>query len=302
MKNKILFFICFFCSLNIVFAQENMNTTNSTSDQQMDDFSVAGYADKGKKAWEVAGKSADISSNVIKLQNVESKLYGEKEDVKLTAQKGDFDRKEGNMHLEKDVVVTTSSGGKMQTDSLNWDRNKQVVSTKDAVKIEKEDIVIQGQGAKGFPDLKKVNLEKDVQVDIIPKEKELLKNRITITCDGPLEVDYLKNIATFNNNVAVEAEDVKISSDKMDVYFFAKPDSKQDLKEVKDVANASDIRAGSKIDKIIAYGNVKIIKGDNISYSDEAVYSAVDKKIALKGKPKLVIYSTEGVKNAPFGN
>lgn len=297
MKSNFLFIVFLFCSLNFAIAQEN--STNSTSDQQMDDFSVAGYADKGKKAWEVAGKSADISSNIIKLQNVESKLYGEKEDVKLTAQKGDFDRKEGSMRLEKDVVITTSSGGKMQTESLDWDRNKQVVSTKDTVKIEKEDIVIQGQGAKGFPDLKKVNLERDVQVDIIPKEKELLKNKITITCDGPLEVDYLKNIATFSNNVSVEAEDVRIDSDKMDVYFFAKQDSKSDLKAVKDV---TEVKSDTKIDKIIAYGNVKIIKGDNISYSEEAVYSAIDKKIALKGKPKLVIYSTEGVKNAPFGN
>ncbi len=57
----------------------------------------------------------------------------------------------------------------------------------------------------------------------------------------------------------------------------------------------------SSIDKIIARGNVKIVRGENISYSDEAIYSGTDKKIVLSGKPKLVIYSAEDI-NASFGN
>jgi lipopolysaccharide assembly outer membrane protein LptD (OstA) len=59
---------------------------------------------------------------------------------------------------------------------------------------------------------------------------------------------------------------------------------------------------GAKIEKIVATGNVKIMQGENISYSDEAVYDAMAKKIILSGKPKLVIYSTEELKDASSGN
>jgi hypothetical protein len=51
----------------------------------------------------------------------------------------------------------------------------------------------------------------------------------------------------------------------------------------------------------VAEGNVKIVRGENVSYSEEAVYTAADRKITLLGRPKLIIYSTEGM-NASFGN
>ena len=57
----------------------------------------------------------------------------------------------------------------------------------------------------------------------------------------------------------------------------------------------------SKIDKIVAHGNVKIVKGPNVSYSDEAIYSALDNKITLSGRPKLILYSTEKM-DVPSGN
>ena len=59
---------------------------------------------------------------------------------------------------------------------------------------------------------------------------------------------------------------------------------------------------GSRIEKIVARGNVKITRGENISYSDEAVYTAQDKKITLSGKPRLIIYSAEELSNASIGN
>ena len=57
-----------------------------------------------------------------------------------------------------------------------------------------------------------------------------------------------------------------------------------------------------KILRIESKGSVKIIKGDNISYSDEALYSAADKKMILTGKPRLVVYSEEKLIDAPSGN
>jgi len=276
-------------------AQDNQT---QESDQQIGDFSLSGYADKGKKSWDVSGKTADIFDNVVKLKGVVGNLYGEKEDIKLTADKGDFDKTQGKVHLEENVIITTTGGAKLTTDSMDWDRKNQLVSTKDAVNITRENMVTTAQGAMGEPGLSKITLEKDVKVDILPDPKEGQGDakKIIITCDGPLEIDYAKNIATFKNKVKVDTLDNLIYSDVMDVYF-----SQSDKGAAQPGKDDSAMMMGAKIEKIVARGNVKIVKGENVSYSEEAVYSALDKKIVLTGRPKLIIYSTEDI-GASLGN
>lgn len=279
------------------------------SDQQVNDFSLAGYGERGKKAWDLAGSSADISTDNVKLKDVTGNLYGEEENIKLTSQRGDFNKAQGKVHLEKDVVITTSSGATLTTDTLDWDRKNNKVSTKDKVNIVRDNMMTEAIGAEGQPGLSKVELKQDVKVDILPKEepdkKGQVQEKVTITCDGPLAVDYEKNIATFNNNVKVERSDSTIYSDKMDIYFLktekAKTASSAD-KESKDKAVKDKDPMSNKIDKIVARGNVKIVRGENVSYSDEAVYDASGGKIVLAGRPKLIIFSTEDMKNAPLGN
>ena len=282
----------------IVFAQEQ-NATES--DQQINDFSLAGYGEKGKKSWDLSGKSADIFTDVIKLKDVIGNLYGKEEDIRLTAERGDFNKADGKVHLEENVVITTSKGAKLTTDSLDWDRKNQLVTSPDIVNIQRENMITVALGAKGEPGLKNIVLEKDVKVNINPVNSAQEKEKIIITCDGPLEIDYEKNIAAFNNNVKVERTDSTIYSDKMDVYFLK---ANKDDKEVKDAGQAKESPElmGTKIEKIIARGNVKIVRGENTSYSEEAIYTASDKKITLTGRPKLIIYSTEDLKDAFTGN
>jgi hypothetical protein len=78
----------------------------------------------------------------------------------------------------------------------------------------------------------------------------------------------------------------------MDVYFIARSSGEP---------SKAEGLAANKIDKIIARGNVKVLRGENISYSEEAIYTAADKKLILTGRPKLMIFSTEDF-NAPSGN
>lgn len=290
--------------------QAPLENTGQDSDQQISDFSLAGFNEQGKKSWDLAGKTADIFDTVIKLQDVRGNLYSENEEVKLTADKGDFDKKEGKVHLEEDVVITTSSGAKLTTDSLDWDRKKQIVNTKDKVNIKKENLLATAQGLTGKPNLNKVNLDKDVQVEILPvkqqeEPEEKAPDKTIITCDGPLEIDYEKNIATFKNDVKVDNKDILMYSDIMDVYF-TKEEKQAGVAAAQDKAPAAAEKIvpgmNSKISKIFASGNVKIIKGENISYSDEATYVAADKKIILTGRPKLVLSSTEDLKVAFSGN
>ncbi len=298
---KIFFILLLFLSfLSPVFAA----VLPQESDQQISDFSLSGYGDKGKKSWDISGKSADIFTEVVKLKDVDGNLYDKEENINLTAKKGDFNKNDGKVHLEEDVVITTSSGAKLTTDSMDWDRKNQLVSTEDKVNIDKDNITIVGIGAHGEPGLNKVALNKDVRVDINPaaskgKDDDLaLKDKVTITCDGKLIVDYDKNIATFYDNVKVERPDLTIYSDKMDLYFVRESAGS----DADPAARKTDKSMASSIDKIVASGNVKIVRGENVSYSEVAEYKAADKKIILSGRPKLIFYSTGEFKDASFGD
>jgi hypothetical protein len=49
-----------------------------------------------------------------------------------------------------------------------------------------------------------------------------------------------------------------------------------------------------EIKQMVCTGNVEISQGANITYSDSAVYNAVDKTLTLSGSPKLVIFTAKG--------
>lgn len=275
---------------------EAMNVTDA--EQSINDFSLAGYGEKGKKSWDLCGRSADIFKDLVKLQDVVGNLYGKEEDVKLTAERGDFNKSSGTVHLEDNVVITTSAGARLTADSLDWDRKNQLVTTDTKVNIQKDNMTVEATGARGEPGLKKVALEKDVRLDINASQNEEsgdpgAKGKITITCDGPLEIDYARNTAVFNNNVKVERSDSVIYSDKMVAYF--KTDNPEGSKGTQE-------SMGANFEKIVATGNVRVVRGENVSYSEEAIYTAEDRKIVLKGNPRLVISTAEEFKDAPSGN
>ncbi|MCX5694002.1 MAG: LPS export ABC transporter periplasmic protein LptC [Candidatus Omnitrophica bacterium] len=258
------------------------------SEQQIGDFSLSGFGDKGKKSWDIAGKSADIFNEVVKLKQVVGNNYAPNDTINLTADNGDFDKKSGVVHLQDNVVITTTSGSKLTTDTLDWDRKQQIVKTLDKVNLARQDMNLCGQGAQGQTALQQIVVNKDVRLDIQAQDKQInKKEKIVITCDGPLEVDYEKNIAIFNKNVKVEKPDLTIYSDKMQVYFTPK---QQDNSSAKGLATMS-----SSVNKIVALGNVRILRGENISYSQEAIYTSVDKKITLTGRPQIIIYQTENI-------
>ncbi len=110
---------------------------------------------------------------------------------------------------------------------------------------------------------------------------EQKKRRISITCDGEVEFNYEKNQAYFNKNVKVVSEDADIDADKITINLEA------NTKRIKD---------------IVAEGNVKIVRGENITYSDKATYVEAEKKIILTGRPKLVISQEGTTEMNLFGN
>src|SRR5512135_3562260 len=123
---SLLAFILFMCADLLAQPQK----APMDSDQQITDFSLSGFGDTGKKNWDLSGQSANIITDTVQMKHVVGNLYNDQENIKLTADAGDYNKKDGQVHLEKNVLISTSSGARLTTNSLNWDRKNQVVTTK----------------------------------------------------------------------------------------------------------------------------------------------------------------------------
>ena len=230
-------------------------------------FSIAGFSDAGKKTWEMHGKSADIFSEVIDLYDINADSYGDNVKVNLKADRGAFSRKTNDITLTSNVRILTDEGTALDTDTLNWDADQGLVHTDSRVFIKRKEMDIAGTGAVARHSLKTAQLNHDINVDL--KDPPAV-----ITCDGPLEVDYEKNIAYFNNNVEVIDKETSINTDKAIAYFEPK---KKSLKMV------------------FCQGNVRIKRGEDITYAKQLTYIPGEGRVMLEGRPKIIIRNTEAL-------
>jgi len=186
--------------------------------------------------------------------------------------KGDSAEAVSENEIKLDNIVASAYGEEAEAvitaDKGVYDRSK------NNVKLE-QNVHATIESTKGFAgDF----VEGSGQVDNSKKEAAFAKgdkpkkSKTTITCDGEVQFDYEKNQAYFLKNVKVVSEDGTIDSDKLTVYLDP---STRRLKE------------------IVADGNVRIVRGDNTTFSQKASYSETDKKVSLSGSPKLVL-SPEG--------
>ena len=236
-----------------------------THGQQASGFYISGHGKGNKKNWEVKGDSPDIlATDIVLLKNVETVSYGEENVVRLRADEGKYNKTSQDVYLEKNVIATTDDGGILTTESLNWNKASDEVSTKSDITIKKDEIDLTGKGAVGQPDLKKFQVQESVTMKI--------GNETVIACSGPLEINYNENIAVFNNDVQLEDKRGKLFADVVEIHFDPK---------------------AKTVQKMIATGHVKIIQDKNTSYSDSAIYTANDGKVLLTGNPRLIIYPGE---------
>jgi len=233
--------------------------------EQVQSFSISGFSESGTKAWQVEGKSADILSSAIDLTDINADSFSDQTKVNLKADEGVFDRTTNNILLKKNVRIVTDEGTKLNTESLDWNAKQERISTKDRVYIKRAEMDADGIGASALPNLKKAQLNEDVTV--ATKDPEAL-----ITCDGPLEVDYENNVAFFNENVKLVDKETTIDTDKATAYF----DPKDRI-----------------LTKVFCQGNVKIVRGKDVTYSEELTYLPGEGRVILTGRPKIVIQSAE---------
>lgn len=240
--------------------------------EKMLGFELNNFDESNKKTWDLSGATLEMFGEVIQLTQVNANVYGDEDTMNVVADTGTYNRKEGKVHLEDNVVMTSETGAKVMTDTLDWFQNEQLVTTEDKVNLYRGAMEAEGVGAVGRPDLQQLRLKKDVKVDINQQDENNVMRKITITCDGPLDIDYIKGEIVFNNNVEAVDIDRQLFADKMTGYLDS---------ETKEMI------------KVVCEGNVKIVRGKSVSYSERAVYNAESQQISLSGRPKLIIYQQE---------
>ncbi len=245
--------------------------------QQFEKFNLQGYTNTGAKLWDVKGDTAEVDGNIVRINNIDANHYGQGE-VNLTAAKGQLNKESGNVHLEKDVVITAKQGTQLKTDYIDWDKSKDIVKTDAPVVItdSSQGMTATGVGLLAHPNLQTAQMQEDVKITV--ENEKTQTQTVTITCDGPMQIDQKNNKATFSKNVVAVESDRTLKADLMEVFFDP-------------VTN--------KIKEAICTGNVSMVQGANVTNSQKAVYNAVDQTLTLSGRPKLIMI--EGAKTAISG-
>ncbi len=264
----LMLFLVLYLTASLGFCAEE----KSIPDQEVHSFSFTGYSKEGKPEWEVQGPKAVLEGDIATLDKPTLQSNG-KTQMTVTSDHGTYNRQTAQAHLEENVFAKTSDGATLKTDSLVWDGATKKLSTEDHLTIEKDSVHTEGKGAEANVDLKKITLREEVKVTMSPN--------LEITSKGPMEFDYNSHHAVFHDEVKAVDEQGELSADQMDVTF--EPET-------------------NHVREVIATGSVRIKRGDNISYSDRAVYDAKNGKVTLLGKPKLVIKPEEEKARAFIGN
>lgn len=236
------------------------------SQQKIKDFYLSNYLDNGTKNWELKGEEATLYDNYVEIDDLEAKYYYKENIVDIKADEGKLDKNKMNVDLKDNVRIRNNDGMSLFTDTLTWRRDDNHITTKDKIILKKDSFKVEAEGLEARTDLQKVDFKRKVEVNL-PDEKT--GEVVIVNCSGPLEIDYAKGIALFNNDVTVESAEGKITSDKAVVYLDAEK---------------------KYIVKIICEGKVKIVRDDNISFAKKATYLNMEKKVILEGKPHLIIF------------
>ncbi|MFH0763441.1 MAG: LptA/OstA family protein [Candidatus Omnitrophota bacterium] len=178
-----------------------------------------------------------------------------------------------------DSIVASAYGDDAQAtitaDKGIYDKTKNNVRLAENVKATIENRPDKNSDVMDFSGVLGGGTGKPKQVKDLPQ-----KTKTLVTCDGEVLFDYEKNQAYFNRNVLVTNDDGNIDADKITIDLD--PSTK-------------------KVGRIVCEGNVKITRGENITYSDKATYIEAEKKIVLTGQPKLVIYQEGDLEDNMFG-
>ncbi len=255
---------------------------SQSADQVVEDFQVSGFNEESNVKWRLKGETARLKGDLLEVDEVNVVQTSPQADVTLTSQHGYYNRSKSIVLLSKDVKAVSSTGAVLTTDRAVWDTKNNKLETDAPLTITQEDkgAELKGRGGEVLLDKDLAVVKSDVQAKMVKEDKGKL-HRTLIRCKGPLEVHYKDKIAIFHNDVVVEDESATIYADQLTVYFNA---------------------PNNRIRKIVAKGHVKIVKGDNVTESEKAIYDVESQSLTMIGEPKVLFYTGEEIGKTSLGD
>jgi LPS export ABC transporter protein LptC len=146
---------------------QEMKQTTETADVTVEDIHYV--ETKGeKKAWELRAKTGQHfrEADYTTLENLTVTFYAE--GGRIITLKGNSGSVRGREEIEVsgDVVITSSDGYRVTTNSLHYSDEKQQISTADPVTLEGKGVQVKGVGAVVDLKTKKVSILRKVQTVI----------------------------------------------------------------------------------------------------------------------------------------
>ena len=252
---------------------------------------VAGSNDKPRQ-----GSSGEPDIQGVKMDSIQQKVlefnlegYSDKGDKRWEIKGESAEAMQENQIKLNNIVARTygdEAEATLRADKGIYDKSKNNVMLEENVKVTIENVAGLTNQYASFPSISPAG---DSGGSEVPSggaamagqpDKSQKKTMTTITCDGEVEFSYEKNEAHFAKNVKVLSEDGEIDADKITVYL--------------------DIKS-KKLKEVVAEGNVKISRGENVTYSDRATYIEAEKKVVLSGRPKLIFYAEGGIEGQFLG-
>ena len=140
--------------------------TEDVPDQEFSDFTTV-ESDSGVVKWVLAAPVARVynASKLLVTDDPRIEFYNEDGTLAsvLLARKGEFNQVTHDLTALGNVVVTSSEGYMMETESLVWVEKLEEIHTEDFVRFIKGEDILTGYGFRSDPDLKNVEIMKDVK-------------------------------------------------------------------------------------------------------------------------------------------
>lgn len=181
---KIIFFliILLFCSCsknkNVSTIQSSDSSGDSVS-QILENSSITAYRE-GNRLWELQAKKIvnTTEDNRIHANPVRLTIFGDSSKVSaiLTADSGISNAKTDSLFVWGNVRINATSGEKLSSPTLEWNKNKKLLLSNDMVEISTADgEVIRGRGFRAAEDFEWWDFDNEVSGRFPSMEAELEK-------------------------------------------------------------------------------------------------------------------------------
>ena len=153
-------------------------------DQEVSDFMVT-ETDAGKPEWTLHARSAAMfnARNVLVARGVRVDIFDEKGERSstLTAREGEMHQVRRDMVARGNVVLQTTEGTRMSTESLRFLNETQKIVSDDFVRVERQGDVLTGYGFESDPDLKHFEFKRQVQAVVRTRSGGTLEKKSSRT-------------------------------------------------------------------------------------------------------------------------